>query len=222
MTTSTEYCRIQSEASGLELDGCFCHAETPIGAAVVAPPHPLYGGTLSNPVVVAACQSLHRLGLTTLSFNFRGTGTSEGDASDSLAAAVEDYRAAFAALRARWAGPFVLAGYSFGAGAALLAAREIALPSDAVEPEPHSVRGLVLVAPPTGLVLADDLATSGGELLVVVGDDDEYAPVPEIEQRVLAHSKGKLEVIAGTDHFFHYGGLPALREHIEAHVVRWL
>jgi alpha/beta superfamily hydrolase len=218
MSARTEHCRIP--AGDFALEGCLSDAATPIGAAIVAPPHPMYGGTLSNPVVVAVCESLNRLGLTTLRFNFRGTGLSEGSASDSLAAAVADYQSAFAVLRERASGPFVFAGYSFGAGAALLAARDLVLPNDAAEPAP-GVLGLVLIAPPIGLVLADDLAAAGGELLVVVGDEDEYAPVPELETRVQARPRGALEVIAGTDHFFHYGGLRALREHIEAHVVRW-
>ena len=47
-------------------------------AALVVHPHPLYGGTLHNPVVYHSDRELNRAGLTTLRVNLRGAGDSEG------------------------------------------------------------------------------------------------------------------------------------------------
>src|SRR5690242_10050450 len=88
------------------------------GAAVIAPPHPLYGGRLDNPVVIALADGLRAAGLATLCFNFRGVGQSSGHASGATADAEADYRAALDHLMRKQHGPFVAAGYSFGAAAA--------------------------------------------------------------------------------------------------------
>jgi alpha/beta superfamily hydrolase len=172
------------------------------GGAVVAPPHPLYGGSMDNPVVVATLAGLSQASLATLSFNFRGTEGSEGERSDDLVAAVSDYGAAIAALAERSQGPYFAAGYSFGAGTALLAARE----------QHVNIAGVVLLAPPLGMLLSADLQAFAGKILIVVGDDDEYAPLPELRARVSVRSDATLEVITGADHFFHFGGLPEISE----------
>ncbi|MET0388754.1 MAG: alpha/beta fold hydrolase [Polyangiales bacterium] len=179
--------------------------------AVVASPHPLYGGTMSNAVVIATGRGLHAAGLATFAFNYRGTEESQGTASDSLESAVEDYAAVLAELRRRTGGPYVAAGYSFGAGTALLTARDDA-----------QICGVVLVAPPIGLLLAEDLAAFQGRVLIVVGEHDDYAPLQELEARCAARADCVLEVIAGADHFFHFGGLPELEAHIKKHVAGWL
>lgn len=179
--------------------------------AVVAPPHPLYGGSLSNPVVQATQQGLLDAGVATLAFNYRGTEGSEGVATDSLEAATSDYRAALAELCQHVSGMLIAAGYSFGAGSALLTARD-----------EQRVQGLVLIAPPTGMLRAEDLAAFPGRVLVIVGDDDDYAPVPELTARLRAHAGAKLEVLPGVDHFFHFGGLAAVHTLVRDHVKSWL
>ena len=68
------------------------------GAAVLAHPHPLYGGTLHNPVIFHADRELNRAGLTTLRFNFRGVGESEG-VHDEGRGELGDWAAATAWLR---------------------------------------------------------------------------------------------------------------------------
>ena len=179
--------------------------------AVVAPPHPLYGGTMGNSVVAATAEGLGRAGVASLLFNYRGTEASEGEPSDSLEAAVADYQAALAELRARAQGPHLAAGYSFGAGTALLSSRDDA-----------RLAGVVLIAPPVGMLREDDLKAFGGRVLVIVGDDDDYAPVPELTARLLARPDAVLEVLPGADHFFHFGGLGAISALITRHVRDWL
>lgn len=205
---STRQCVIH--ADGLALQGRMLTGATTAGA-VVAPPHPLYGGSLSNPVVQATATGLCDAGFSALMFNYRGTEDSEGVATDSLEAATADYAAALAQLRAQVSGPTLAAGYSFGAGTALLTTRDDA-----------QLLGMVLVAPPLGMLRSDDLTAYRGRLLVIVGDDDDFAPIGDLRARLSAHTSCTLEVLPGVDHFFHFGGLAALRKLVREHVTAWL
>src|SRR5471030_4201 len=66
----------------------------PRGAAVVAHPHPLHGGTMHTKVVHRAAKLLaDRFQLLTLRFNFRGVGASAGTHDDGRGE-VEDLVAA--------------------------------------------------------------------------------------------------------------------------------
>ena len=51
---------------------------TPRGVAVIAHPHPLFGGTMDNKVVQTLARAFVQCGWTAVRFNFRGVGTSEG------------------------------------------------------------------------------------------------------------------------------------------------
>jgi alpha/beta superfamily hydrolase len=213
MTSFTENLKLQVPAGAepaLALEAVWTRSGSGPGA-VVAPPHPLYGGTLKNPVIAATADGLLRAGVATLAFNYRGTEASEGEATDSLEAAVSDYRAAFDALRARATGPYIAAGYSFGAGTALLSCLD----------DPQLV-GVVLVAPPVGMLRSEDLAALTGRVLVLVGDDDDYAPLPELTARLAVRADAVLDVIAGADHFFHFGGLSEISTRVAQHVRSWL
>jgi uncharacterized protein len=181
------------------------------GGAVVAAPHPLYGGTFHNPVVISIADGLARAGISALTFNWRGTEGSEGSKTDSLEAAVADYSAAIDALESSDARPpLYAAGYSFGAATALLAARA-----------DRRVAGVIMLAPPVGMLHEVDLKAAPDRLLVVVGSDDEYAPLAALEAKLAARSDVALEVISGADHFFHFGGLSEIAGHIAARIARW-
>jgi alpha/beta superfamily hydrolase len=86
--------------------------------AVVAPPHPLMGGELSNPVVQALAMGLGAAGTRSLLFNWRGVGESHGQSSGDPEDAERDYLAALD-LAARAGAEVVAAGYSFGAATAI-------------------------------------------------------------------------------------------------------
>lgn len=211
MSSRPEAVRLRSQE--FSLAATFVPGTQSNAGAVIAPPHPVYGGTAANPVAVAIRDAFAQLGAATLCFNFRGTEGSEGVASSSLDAAVADYQAAFEELTARVPGPYIAAGYSFGACSALLAARDDA-----------RVQGVVLLAPPLGMLRVDDLRAFAGDVLIVCGDDDEYAPIAELEARVgeAARSRCALEVIAGADHFFHFGGLSEISARVANQVRGWL
>jgi uncharacterized protein len=171
------------------------------GAAVVAHPHPVYGGELSNPVVAAIAQGLERAEIAPLRFNFRGCGESEGVPSADPVQADADLSAAFAALCARHPGPYLAAGYSFGAAAALRAAAR----------EPRLAR-LILVAPPLAMLDRAALRAYGGPIAVLVGDGDHYAPVPELERALAEAQRATLHLLTGEDHFFSRPGCDRIAE----------
>ncbi len=163
------------------------------GAAVLAHPHPLHGGTLHNPVVFHADRELHRAGWTTLRFNFRGVGGSDGGYDDGRGE-VEDLGAAVSWLRGvATAAPLFAVGYSFGAVCALrLAQRE------------NSVAAVIAIGLPTGIYPLGDLVGGlGRPLAVVQGSADELGPLEEV-RRVMerADPPGRLFVVEGAPHVF--------------------
>lgn len=164
------------------------------GLAVVAPPHPLYGGRMDNPVVEALARVLCAAGFAALRFDYRGCGRSSGTASDSAADADADYAAALAGVAALAPAARCVAGYSFGAAAALRALAR----------EPGIARALV-VAPPVSMIDVAGLASFRGGVDILLGDDDEYAPLPRIERALAGLDHVRLHVLAGSDHFFSLG-----------------
>lgn len=201
---------LKVSADGLALEARLHSAKGTVGA-VVAPPHPMFGGSMTNPVVEITVQALIETGVSALAFNYRGTEGSEGVATSSLDASTADYTAALGALRSELSGPVIAAGYSFGAGTALLSVKD----------DPR-VLGLLLVAPPLGMLRREDLAAFAGKVLLVVGDDDEYSPIDELRALLAETPKVKLAVLPGVDHFFHFGGLPALFTLLQEQLNEWL
>jgi len=179
------------------LEGLYLRAAGPSqGGAVIAPPHPLYGGSMDNAVVSELAFVCAQVGLSSLRFNWRGVGASAGSPSGDPQAAVQDYAAALAQLCETAPGLLVLCGYSFGAGAA--AAQ---LPPS-VEPE---VRGLLLVAPPPQLLEPERLSAFRGEVLLIAGQHDQIAPPASLQRLADTLAAATLVVLPKVDHFFSRG-----------------
>jgi uncharacterized protein len=169
--------------------------------AVIAPPHPLMGGELGNPVVQRLADALGAAGMRSLLFNWRGVGESGGVPSADPADADRDYEAALAAAAAD--GPLALAaGYSFGGATAIrIAARRPLL-------------GVLAVAPPPALFSEGDLGHLGGRVALIAAELDNIAPSAELE--ALADRCGaSIVTVAQADHFFS-GELSTLRRHVLA------
>ncbi len=170
----------------LEGELAYSDALPPVGAAVIAGPHPLLGGTMHNNVVRALGDGLAGQGLVTLRFNYRGVGHSEGPAVDvarHLAQFWEtsqvpqdrelcdDLDGAIALARAVVAGadlPLVLIGYSFGCTLPPLArggAEAAALVLVAPTVGTHDYEAFVGLARPLLVVASEgDFATDAGRL----------------------------------------------------------
>ena len=184
-------------------------------AAVVAHPHPLFGGTMHNKVVYHAMKSFQSFGIPVLRFNFRGAGLSEGE-HDNGFGETADVRAALDWMQQEYQRPLLFAGFSFGAYVGLktccgeervkgLAA--LGLPVRAAERE-YRYRFLSQCAQPK---------------LFVSGTEDEFAPQAEIEAAVAeAMPPAELVLVPGANHFFS-GKLEflqeAMRRWIEEHFV---
>jgi uncharacterized protein len=171
--------------------------------ALVAPPHPLYGGSIGNPVVRALEHAFVDAGYSTLAFNFRGIGESTGEPSGEPDDALADYLAAAGTPMGKRLE--VVSGYSFGAVAALRAAIALGVPD------------VYMVAPPVFLLEGAPLAEFHGSLHVLVGDADEYAE-PEALEAELARSPAARHMhwLAGADHFFLGSNVVALGERLRA------
>ena len=175
-------------------------------AALVAHPHPLFGGTMHNKVVFHAMKALHAFGFPVLRFNFRGTGVSEGvhDGRDE----VRDVQAALEWLKLEFRLPVIFAGFSFGAARGLRAGC-----SDPV------VTALISLGTP---VEADGrlysykfLADCTKPKLFLSGDRDQFGPHQALE-RVVASAAGPKELVfIPGDHFFE-GHLYEMRMTIES------
>lgn len=200
---TTQSLSILVPGAGHTLEGRLFRATDPAAPlAVVAPPHPLYGGTLGNPVVRAIEGAFRGAGVASLAFNFRGAGLSGGEPSGALEDALADYLAAARAVPdARLT---CLSGYSFGGIAALASALELGAPR------------VLMVAPPLGLLDPELVARHRGRLVVVVGDADEYAPVEAVHTLFGPHLDAQVHVLEGVDHFFLGSATHALSQALTA------
>jgi len=164
----------------------------PCAGAVLCHPHPEYGGSMDNAVVVAVASALAAGGFTTLRFNFGGVGRSEGGFSGGPAE-VDDARAAFAALTGLLppGKPLVVVGYSFGAWVALRLAAEA-----------PGLRHVVAVGPPLGFLDWSFLDAVPAPITFVAGDRDQFCDRARLARVLTAHA-GRIELrtIGGADHF---------------------
>ena len=169
------------------------------GFGVIAPPHPLYGGSKDSPVVGEMATALGGVNVATLGFDWRGVGTSAGSPTGDEAKALADYAAALAFHARDREAPCFACGYSFGAAVAIRAA--IADPA---------VEYLVLVAPPASMIDPDHLARFRGRVFLAVGDGDALVDPAALKALVSELDSAHFCLLARTDHFFMGDGLPEL------------
>jgi alpha/beta superfamily hydrolase len=174
-------------------------SETPTGIALIAHPHPLYGGTADNKVVTTLARAFRELGCATLRPNFRGVGGSEGE-HDHGRAETDDLLAVHAYARERFGTdlPVYLAGFSFGAYVVTRLAQQLAERGEAAT-------RLVLVGTAAGFIEGlrrYETAAVPADTIVIHGAADDTVPLPN----VLAWAEPlnlPITVIPGADHFFH-------------------
>jgi hypothetical protein len=77
VNSKTQKSSFQGPAGVLEL-ATDAPAGVPLGVAVIAHPHPLFGGTMDNKVVQTLARAFVQSGWTAVRFNFRGVGASAG------------------------------------------------------------------------------------------------------------------------------------------------
>lgn len=162
--------------------------------AVIAHPHPLYGGDRQNSVVTAIWEALGAAGLRAARFDFRGTGGSSGR-HDHGEAEREDLVAVTESLRAEMPSRKVwLVGYSFGA--MVVAATEIT-----------EIAGRILVAAPLGLgltPLGDErlaVASEDHPTLVITPRHDQFCSPATVDEHIESWSMTRHVIVESADHF---------------------
>src|SRR3954462_12711295 len=181
MRSSTERKFVAGPAGRIE-----CAVDVPSstarGSALIAHPHPLYGGTLDNKVVQTLARSFVQLGYEAWRPNFRGIGQSAGK-YDEGRGEVEDLRAVFQQLK----GPVVLAGFSFGAA------------MQAQFSQKAQFERLLLV----GVAVANfQTPPVRADTLVIHGELDETVPLAAVLDWARPQDL-PVVLVPGADHFFH-------------------
>lgn len=163
---------------------------------VLCHPHPLYGGSMYNNVIMALASALPMKGIIAFAFNFRGVGRSQGRFDNGIGEK-EDVQAAVDWLILQPevdAGNIGMSGYSFGASVALPEARH-----------DLRVRALALISP----ALLDEskiaqLVDYPVTKFIISGDADEYIPINQLEQmKQKTADPKKFEIVSGVNHFWH-------------------
>ena len=191
--------RILVDGAGGKIEVFVEPAEHASGIALIAHPHPLFGGSADNKVVTTLAKALRELGCATLRPNFRGVGGSEG-AHDGGNAETDDLAAVLDYGRTRFGAglPVYLAGFSFGAYVATRLAQRLA---EAGSP----ARRLVLVGTAAGFVEGDrqyQTAAVAPDTIVIHGAQDRTVPLANVLQWAEPLELA-VNVIPGADHFFH-------------------
>lgn len=201
---ATERLAIAGPAGAIEIQ--IETLEQPLGLALIAHPHPLFGGTLDNKVVYTLARVMRELGYVALRPNFRGVGASEGQ-HDEGGGETEDLLTVLDYARARFGPlPLILAGFSFGAYVQTRVARRL----QELGQRPSR---LVLVGAAAGSVLGTRHYLTEPvppDTLVIHGEWDETVPLANVLDWARPQEL-PVVLVPGADHFFH-GKLRQLRD----------
>lgn len=164
----------------------------PRGIALVAHPHPLYGGTMENKVAQTLARTFVTLGYATARFNFRGVGESEGVHDDGRGE-VDDMDIMYRHMTAQYPGlPVALSGFSFGTFVqAQFQQRLIA--------EGRPAERLVLVGTAAGKW---PMPPVPADTILIHGELDDTITLQEVFDWARPLDI-PVTVIPGADHFFH-------------------
>ena len=184
--------KIKFLSEAYEIEGLLNQRDEKKGV-VVTHPHPLYGGDMYNLVVESIVHVYHMKGYSTLKFNFRGVGRSQGTYDNGLGEQ-KDVLSALSFLADMGMERIDLAGYSFGAWVNAHALKKDTL-----------TKQMIMVSPPVGFMDFNSIVTMDNLKFVITGNRDDIAPADVIEKMISTwNPKARFEVIDGADHF--YGG----------------
>ena len=209
MNAQTERLTLTGPAGSIEAlrdQAVLADGEAPKGVAVVAHPHPLFGGTMDNKVVQTLARAFVQSGWTTVRFNFRGVGATEGvydkgkGELDDLLAVIEQTAPD---------GPLVLSGFSFGSFVTSHAVARLAAT--------RQIEQVVFVGTAASrFQVAPIPAELHERSLIVHGEADDTVPLSSVmdwaRPQILP-----VTVVPGGSHFFH-GQLPLLKGLVQRHM----
>jgi alpha/beta superfamily hydrolase len=180
----------------------------PRGVAVIAHPHPQFGGTMDNKVVQTLARAFVQCDWVAVRFNFRGVGTSAGS-YDEGRGETDDFLAVVR--QAAPDGPLALAGFSFGSF----------VMSHALEnlwEAGRDIRKLVFVGTAASRFSVASLPAPEAHerALVVHGEADDTVPLAAVMDWARPQTL-PVTVVPGGGHFFH-GQLPLLKSLVVRHL----
>ncbi|ADG14340.1 alpha/beta superfamily hydrolase [Paraburkholderia atlantica] len=166
----------------------------PRGIALVAHPHPLFGGTMDNKVAQTLARTLVQLNYVTYRSNFRGVGQTQGE-HDAGVGERDDLRAVLEHMRADpdyGDLPLVLAGFSFGTVVLSHVAAKL-------RDEGREIERIVFVGTAASRW---DVAPVPEGTLVIHGEVDETVPIQSVFDWARPQEL-PVVVIPGAEHFLH-------------------
>ena len=176
------------------------------GTAVIAHPHPLFGGTMENKVVQTLARAFVQAGWVAIRFNFRGVGASQGVHDDGTGE-LDDMLALIAAEVP--SGALALAGFSFGSFVACGAVKALWWS--------RAIEKIILVGTAASRFEVNDLPLEAHDAtLVIHGEQDDTVPLSAIMDWARPQSL-PVTVVPGGGHFFH-GQLPLLKSLVVRHL----
>lgn len=205
MNAATQKISLQGGAGLIEalLDG---PVGVPRGTAVIAHPHPLFGGTMTNKVVQTLARAFVQTGWRAVRFNFRGVGASEGVHDEGRGEAA-DLLAVIRQVAPE--GALAMAGFSFGAFVASHGVVQL------VQRQPEKI---VLVGTAASRFSVAPIAPDLHErTLVLHGEQDDTVALSSVMDWARPQSL-PVTVIPGVEHFFH-GQLPLLKSLVVRHLL---
>lgn len=207
MNAQTEKLRLQGAAGVIEaLRDQPAAGIAPCGVAVIAHPHPLFGGTMDNKVVQTLARAFIGTGWTAVRFNFRGVGASEG-VHDEGRGETEDMLAVVRQVAAE--GPLAIGGFSFGAFVAINALQSLW--------DARDVQRVALVGASVARVPPPPLPGAAHDrVLMVHGEQDDTVALAAVMDWARPQSL-PVTVVPGGGHFFH-GQLPLLKSLVARHL----
>lgn len=206
MNQATQPLSLQGESGALEALMDLPTEGVMHGTAVIAHPHPLFGGTMQNKVVQTLARAFVQCGWRAVRFNFRGVGASAGIYDEGRGEA-QDMLRVIEQLAPD--GPVALAGFSFGA---FVTSHVVQAQGKARLP-----RALVLVGTAVSRFEVAPIPQALHErCLVVHGEQDETVSLASVMDWARPQSL-PITVIPGAEHFFH-GQLPLLKSLVIRHL----
>lgn len=180
--------------------------QAPRGVAIIAHPHPLFGGTMDNKVVQTLARAFVHAGWTAVRFNFRGVGDSAGE-HDNGTGEAQDFLSVVEQVAPE--GPIALAGFSFGA---FVTSHALA----ALWPQ-RSIEQIVLVGTATSRFQVAPIAPEAHlRTLIIHGEHDDTVPLSTVMDWARPQTL-PVTVVPGGGHFFH-GQLGLLKNLVVRHL----
>ncbi|QNN57476.1 alpha/beta fold hydrolase [Diaphorobacter ruginosibacter] len=209
MNAQTERLTLRGPVGSIEAlrdEAQLAPGETARGVAIVAHPHPLFGGTMDNKVVQTLARAFVQSRWNCVRFNFRGVGGTEG-VHDNGVGELDDMLAVIEQVAPD--GPIALSGFSFGSFVASHALQRLAAS--------RAIEQVVFVGTAASRFTVAPIPQELHErTLIVHGEADDTVALSSVmdwaRPQILP-----VTVVPGGGHFFH-GQLPLLKGLVLRHL----